>query len=151
MLKTLALLTMMALPGASLACSAMPGSGEGLSAINAARAGAGAQSLSVSNKLTSVAQAYACDMIARGYFSHKTPEGQGFQARLRAAGLPGGCGAENIAFTGAGGGVGQALSQWKGSAPHKRNMLGRKYQVAALAGAQGNGKTIWVLILGNCR
>lgn len=151
MLKTLAIVMMMALPGAGFACTAMPGGGEGLSAINAARSGSGAGALSASSKLTAVAQAYACDMIARGYFSHRTPEGQGFQARLRAAGLPGGCGAENIAFTGAGGGVGQALSQWQGSAPHKRNMLGRKYRVAGLAGAQGNGKTIWVLILGKCK
>jgi uncharacterized protein YkwD len=133
----------------SLACTEAAGGSQGVSAINDVRSNAGRAGLAVHAALTAQAQAFACDMAARGYFSHVTPEGRSFQARLKAAGLPGGCGAENIAYTSSSGNVGGALSQWVGSGSHKRNMLGR-YRVAGLAGAVGSGKTYWVLIVGAC-
>ncbi|MEO8529884.1 MAG: CAP domain-containing protein [Deltaproteobacteria bacterium] len=150
MIRILALLwALFALSPAFAACTPAGGTAEGIAALNQYRAGQGAKAVSNAASLTAQAQKFACDMVARGYFSHTTPEGQKFGSRLKAAGFSGGCGAENIAYSG-GGGVGQALAQWKASAPHKRNMLGRKYAVAGLAGATGGGRTVWVLILGKC-
>lgn len=136
---------------ANAACNPAAGSAEGIAALNQYRGSQGAKAVSASASLTAQAAKFACDMVTRGYFSHTTPEGKNFGSRLKAAGYSGGCGAENIAFSSAGSGVGGALAQWKGSAPHKRNMLGRRYSVAGLAGASAGGKTIWVLILGNCK
>jgi uncharacterized protein YkwD len=145
------LLTLLATAPAFAACNPAGGSAEGIAAINQYRAGQGARAVAASKSLTAQAQKFACDMAARGYFSHTTPEGQSFGGRLKAAGYSGGCGAENIAYSTGSSGVSGALGQWKGSAPHRRNMLGRRYSVAGLAGASAGGKTIWVLILGNCK
>ena len=135
---------------ARAACTPLVGGAEGIAAINQKRSGTGVTALSYSANLSAQAQKFACDMIDQGYFAHQSPDGQTFKARLEAAGFSGGCGAENIAST-SGGGVGQAISQWLGSAGHKRNMLERRYAVGGLAGAQGNGRTVWVLILGQCK
>ena len=151
MLRVLLFAVLLTLPfGAHAACTGLGGGPEGVAAINKTRAGAGLRALSYSDKLSAQAQKFACDMINKGYFAHRSPSGQTFSTRLKAAGYSGGCGAENIASTG-GGGVGQAISQWMGSGPHKRNILGRRYTVAGLAGAQGNGRTVWVFIVGNCK
>jgi uncharacterized protein YkwD len=128
-----------------IACTALSGASEGLAAINKLRAQSGKGALSSHQGLSAQAQAYACDMATRGYFSHVTPEGRTIKSRLKAAGVSG-CGSENIYY---GGSIGSAVSTWLASPPHKKNMLGR-FKLAGLAGATGGGTKYWVLIVGGC-
>lgn len=112
--------------------------------INAFRASQGQSPMQPNAALTRAAQAHAEDMAQRGYFSHVSeggPNGRTFQQRARAGGCAMRVGAENIAS-------GQrtetaALAWWANSPGHRRNMLGRNYNLYGL-GRSGN---IWVLKL----
>lgn len=119
-----------------------------LAAVNAARSESGLPPLALSENLTREAQAHACDMAQRGYFSHVSPDGSSMDDRLRRARLSGICrGAENIA-------KGQrdipaAMRSWMGSAGHRRNLLDRRLTLVGFGLGPGN---IWVqLFAGACR
>ncbi len=118
-----------------------------LAAVNTTRSDSGLPPLGLSDALTREAQAHACDMAARGYFSHTSPDGTSMDDRLRRARLPGTCrGAENIARGQAD--IPAVMRSWMGSAGHRRNLLdGRLTQVGFGLGT-GN---IWVqLFAGPC-
>ena len=115
--------------------------------LNNARAERGLRTLTQSAVLTKVAQTHARDMSARGYFSHRSPNGKSAADRARAGGYDYCWIAENIA-------QGQrsdpeVMNSWMTSAGHRRNNLaskGREY---------GFGRTAdnyWVLMIGsrNC-
>jgi uncharacterized protein YkwD len=79
-------------------------------------------------ELDAVARAHSADMVARGYFSHETPEGLHWVDRLERAGVTG--------FTLAGENVGQTnraepnreiLSGWQHSPVHRENLTARPY------------------------
>jgi uncharacterized protein YkwD len=96
--------------------------GQHLAAVNAVRAAGGVGALTLDPGLTAQAQAHACDMGQRGYFSHVSPDGQGMEARLRRASLSGTChGAENIAKGQRS--VAAVMDSWMGSPGHRRNLL----------------------------
>ncbi|RKT57079.1 CAP domain-containing protein [Saccharothrix australiensis] len=87
---------------------------------NEARAAAGCAALAVDERAVKSAQGHSDDMAARDYFSHDTPEGVDFAARMRAAGHPA-PGGENIA-------KGQrtpeaVMKAWMNSDGHRRNIL----------------------------
>lgn len=94
--------------------------------------------------LTRAAMRHAQDMVARDYFSHRSPngpDGDDLQERARAAGCGGLALAENIA-------QGQPTAQsvfesWRGSPGHRANMLGPRYRAYGLARAGDK----WVLVL----
>lgn len=134
------------------AASACPAPGEQhlsqhLAALNAVRAQAGLQAVVLDAALSAQAQAHACDMGLRRYFSHTSPEGVGMEHRLRSAGLSGICrGAENIAKgqqTVAG-----VMQSWMDSAGHRRNILDARLTHVGFGLGPGQ---IWVqLFAGRC-
>ena len=93
-----------------------------LARVNSERAKQGRRPLTLAPDLSQVAQAHACDMTRRGYFSHTSPNGRGMMDRMRAAGLSQYCTVgENIA-------QGQrdvptVMDGWMRSSGHRRNIL----------------------------
>jgi uncharacterized protein YkwD len=91
---------------------------------NNQRALAGCPPLQADPRITAAAQAHSDDMANRNYFSHTTPEGITFDARIKAAGYPS-PGGENIA-------KGQAtardvMAAWMNSDGHRANILNCKF------------------------
>lgn len=79
--------------------------------------------------LVAVAEARACDMAARGYFSHVDPDGHGPNHHVRAAGykLPGNYGSEGNGVESIAGGqatAAEAFKGWMQSPGHRRHLLG---------------------------
>jgi uncharacterized protein YkwD len=69
-----------------------------LELVNKERAKAGLKPLVMDAELTKVARAYSADMLARGYFSHYSPEGKSAFDRLHAAKISFLLAGENLAF-----------------------------------------------------
>ena len=69
-----------------------------LDLVNAERRAAGLQPVKPDPVMTQVARAHSQDMLARGYFSHYTPEGRDLEDRLRAAHVGYLSAGENLAF-----------------------------------------------------
>lgn len=101
----------------------------------------GAGPLAFNAQLAKAATAHAKDMLARGYFSHTSPEGTGSGARAAAYGVPA-CGiGENIA---SGHKSSAAVFQgWMDSGPHRRNMRNPRMAGYGI----GNAGNIWVMML----
>lgn len=122
---------------AALAAFAAPASALDL---NSFRAQHKLPRLSVSSELSGAAYAHAHDLANRGRLDHA-----GFRQRL---GNISSTAAENVAY-------GCAteecvIKMWARSAGHRRNMLMKgvsRYGIASATG--GNGRTYWVLELGN--
>ena len=92
-----------------------------LGATNMQRANNGAAALSLNSKLSSAAQAKANDMVARNYWSHKTPDGQDPWVFIDATGYAYQKAGENLAYgfdTSA-----DTVTGWMNSPSHKANML----------------------------
>jgi uncharacterized protein YkwD len=70
-----------------------------LELINAERTQRGLQALAADPQATAVARAHSRDMLARGYFSHFTPEGGSLTERLRQAEVPFLLAGENLALS----------------------------------------------------
>ncbi len=92
-----------------------------LSGTNTQRANNGASALGINSQLNSAAQAKANDMVARDYWSHKTPDGQDPWIFIDAQGYSYQKAGENLAY-------GFANSQdtiigWMNSPSHKANLL----------------------------
>lgn len=119
-----------------------------LAAVNAVRSDSGLGALTLSDPLTREAQAHACDMAKRGYFSHTSPDGGTMEDRLRRARLTGMCrGAENIARGQAD--INAVMHSWMGSTGHRRNLLDNRLSQVGFGLGPGN---IWVqLFAGPCR
>lgn len=108
---------------------------------NELRAFARRPSLVLDTSLSAVAQRHAHDMQARGYFSHRSPEGGTMASRLASGGVRFGRAGENIA-------VGQRTAEevveaWWHSEGHRRNMMGSSYRRLGV-GRAGN---YWVMVL----
>jgi len=141
--------------GASNAGCAVPGNASELAAqagrlLNGERAKSGRKSLGVDSRLAAAAQAHACDMAVKGYFSHRGQNGSKPKRRLQQQGCRGGLVAENIA-------VGQTdprelVRDWMASPGHRKNMLlGRgveRYGLGvAKAGRAYSHGYMWVLVI----
>ncbi len=118
-----------------------------LGAVNAERARSGRAPLLLDPALSQVAQAHACDMARRGYFSHTSPDGRSMMGRARQAGLSGYCSiGENIAQGHSD--VPSAMASWLRSDGHRRNILDRAFTHAGFGRAPG---AYWVqLYAGAC-
>jgi uncharacterized protein YkwD len=66
--------------------------------LNKERAKAGLKPLAMDEELTKVARKHSADMLARGYFSHYSPEGKNAFDRLRGEKIPFLLAGENLAF-----------------------------------------------------
>ncbi len=116
-----------------------------LAAANALRAKAGAGPLARDPRLDAAAQRHAEDMLARSYYAHQTPEGDGPRERLLAAGFTRAtaCG-ENIArgpYS-----VEEVLAAWNKSRDHRRNLLHRGFTHLGVGVARGRGPDGWTVL-----
>ena len=101
---------------------------------NAVRARSGLNLLVADRRLNAAARDHSADMVARGYFSHTSPEGDSPSDRAQAAGYPAGAG-ENIAASSAGTAI-SVFSLWRASSGHNANLLG-SYSAIGLGAAPG--------------
>lgn len=135
MLRILAVCSALA-SGPSLACTAPPQIELDihLATVNAERAKSGRAPLAQSPDLNALAQAHACDMARRGYFSHTSPDGRSMMDRARRAGIGGICTmGENIAR--APRDVPSVVASWMRSPGHRRNILDAACRLRAWTGA----------------
>jgi uncharacterized protein YkwD len=111
---------------------------------NAVRRTAGLAPVIADSRLGSAARGHSADMVARGYFSHTSPEGVSPSDRARAAGYPGGAG-ENIAASGRGTAI-SVFAAWRGSPGHNANILGSYVStgIGAWPGFAAGGRGITV-------
>ncbi len=138
MLRLAVVLTVLSGATPALACPAPPLVEQEihLAAVNAERAQHGRPALRLSSELSAVAQAHACNMAQRGFFSHTSPDGRGMMDRARRAGISGICAmGENIAR-------GQrdvpgVVAGWMRSPGHRRNILDRDYALVGFGRAPG--------------
>lgn len=91
-----------------------------LALVNQERARQGLPALHADAELTQVARAHSRDMLARGYFSHVSPEGQDVSARLREARVAYLAAGENLAHAAS---LTQAHEGLMKSPGHRANIL----------------------------
>ncbi|GAA0279584.1 hypothetical protein GCM10009539_79390 [Cryptosporangium japonicum] len=114
--------------------------------VNTARAQAGCDPVHADPKLTSASLLHSQDMIARGYFSHNTPDGASPWDRAKEAGyeVPTG---ENIA-------QGQktadaVMDAWMNSEGHRANILNCSSKAIGVGVAVDSGGTVyWTQMFG---
>jgi uncharacterized protein YkwD len=138
MLRYLGILSLCALALPAWACPAPPVAELEihLAAVNAERRRAGRAPLILSPDLNHVAQAHACDMAQRGYFSHTSPDGRSMADRTNRAGLPQLCAmGENIARGQRD--VPSVMAGWMRSSGHRRNILDRDFTLVGFGRADG--------------
>ena len=114
-----------------------------LKLVNAERAKVGVQPLTLSEKLTSIANTKAKDMADKGYFSHQSPTyGSPFDM-LKQFGVSYSYAGENIA-------AGQksaeeVMNSWMNSSGHKANILNKNYTQLGVGFVRGGEYgTEWV-------
>ena len=118
-----------------------------LAEVNALRRKAGAPPLRLSKDLQQAAQAHAQDMLARGYFAHKSPSGSTVRERSRKAGYHWRTVGENIAEGQTS--VDEVVTTWMGSPGHRQNILNPDFQdlgIGLVTGKTRSGehRVIWV-------
>jgi uncharacterized protein YkwD len=118
-----------------------------LAQVNALRRKAGATPLKMSKDLQQAAQAHAQDMLARGYFAHKSPSGTSVRERSRAAGYEWRTIGENIAEGQTS--VQEVMTTWMNSKGHRENILNPHFRdlgIGLVLGKSraGEYRVIWV-------
>jgi uncharacterized protein YkwD len=120
---------------------------EMLASVNAARKKAGLRSLRPDALLDKAAQRHAEDMLARGYFAHKSPSGTTVRERAIAAGYGWRSIGENIAFGQTS--VDEVMETWLNSPGHRKNILTPDFAelgvgIAMGLGPDGRYQVYWV-------
>jgi uncharacterized protein YkwD len=106
--------------------------------VNEQRVARGIPALRASVPLTRSAQRHSLDMVRRNYFAHVTPAGIDVRARLARGGIRAKSVGENIGW-----GMGTEstplalVTQWMHSAPHRANILRRRYTRTGIGVALG--------------
>lgn len=115
-------------------------------AVNDERRRAGLPRVALSPRLNTAAQGHACDMAARGYFGHRTPDGARPSDRVRRVGLRSCLTAENIAAGQRS--TAQVHGAWLASPGHRANILRRGVSRIGVGMAQpaGGGRAHWVMV-----
>ncbi|MBT8227230.1 MAG: CAP domain-containing protein [Dactylosporangium sp.] len=118
--------------------------------VNTERATAGCSAVTVDSRLTTAARGHSSDMATRGYFSHDTPEGVTFSARITKAGYTWSTAGENIA-------MGQStaaavMKAWMNSSGHKANILNCSFRNIGVGLAYNSSKRpYWTQDFGTLR
>ena len=120
---------------------------EMLAQVNELRRKAGVRELKMSPDLQQAAQAHAQDMLARGYFAHKSPSGTSVRERSREAGYAWTTIGENIAEGQMS--VKEVVTTWMNSPGHRRNILDTNFRDLGIGlvigkGRNGEYRVIWV-------
>lgn len=112
---------------------------EMVKAVNAERAAYGLAPYVVDAQLTTLAWSHAHDMVARGYFSHVTPEGDTLRDRLRARNLSTHWVGENIYLSvkPTDQAVAATVSWFMADPPHRDNILHKRFNRLGVGVAQG--------------
>jgi uncharacterized protein YkwD len=97
---------------------------EAVSLLNAARKAHGLAPLKVDMALTRLAEDYAQDMIAHGFFAHENPEGLSPFDRMDNAGIDYRWAGENLAINAS---VAAAQNAFMASAGHRANILNSNF------------------------
>jgi uncharacterized protein YkwD len=108
-----------------------------LASVNAARKKAGLNPLTGESRLDKAAQRHAEDMLARGYFAHKSPAGTTVRERAEAAGYNWSTIGENIAFGQTS--VSEVMDTWLDSPGHRKNILTPSFTQLGVGVAMGKG------------
>lgn len=124
---------------------------EVLDRVNAARAKARLPPLRRQAQLDQVAQAYALDMLRRGFYAHRSPEGQDVMDRIQASGYNPIKVGENIASGQST--VRQVVDGWLGSRHHYDNIADRSFVETGIGiahgpTADGSYRFLWVQVFG---
>ena len=111
--------------------------------LNGERADAGLAPLTLNDKLSSAATAYAADLVGNSYFSHTGRDGSTIRTRLEAVSyLPQDGGwaiGENLAWgTGALATPGSIMQAWMNSPGHRSNILNPEYREIGIGVVVGN-------------
>lgn len=134
---------------AAAACGALPGEAavkkQLLAEVNSLRAEAGLRRLAPSSKLEVVAENHACDMAARGYFGHVSPDGGTFKTRVKKGGLARRPAVENIAITPRADPA-RVVRMWQASPSHRANLLRRDLTAVGFGAKAGSGDVLWVMV-----
>lgn len=120
---------------------------EMLAGVNELRRKAGAPPLKLNPDLQQAAQEHAQDMLARGFFDHKSPSGTTVRERSRRAGYEWRSIGENIAEGQTS--VDEVLTTWMGSPGHRKNLLHSDFRELGIGlvtgkGRDGEYRVIWV-------
>lgn len=110
--------------------------------INAARAAAGRASLRPRPSLGEAARAHSLDMVARSYFAHESPEGEGPADRVWDAGYMRHADSWRVGeillwSRGAPLTAAHAVGMWLGSPSHRRILLSTRYRDIGAAPVPG--------------
>lgn len=154
-MKHLALAVVLAaglFPGAALACT-VPAGAKAMESglidwINGARAQKGLARLKPSGKLDKAADAHACDMASRGFFSHKGPGGPTLQKRLKSAGYRFSAAVENIGKSRKAS-ADTAAGIWRNSSAHWANILNPSIRDIGVAVATDGSNVYYVFVGGS--
>jgi uncharacterized protein YkwD len=108
-------------------------------AVNEVRQANGLSPLTIDEQLTLVARAHGQDMVARGYFSHVTPEGITLDGRLEEHGLTLNWTGENIQrnVQPRNETVRYATNWFMNSRPHRQNILHPRYDRLGISVSEG--------------
>lgn len=110
--------------------------------LNQDRAANGLPALTLNSKLTSLADAYAADMIKRGYFSHYNPEGQSPFDRMNKAGISYSTAGENLAINNS---VSAAETAFMKSSGHRANILNSSYTDVGIGVVHSSNGSVYVV------
>ena len=110
--------------------------------LNQDRAANGLPALTLNSKLTSLADAYAADMIKRGYFSHYNPEGQSPFDRMNNAGISYKTAGENLAINT---NVSAAEAAFMKSSGHRANILNSSYTDVGIGVVHSSNGSVYVV------
>jgi len=122
-----------------------------LAQLNAIRAAQGLGALAPSQALTDIARSRSQDMLARGYFSHHTPEGSTVFNLLRANGVGYRNAGENLAHSmpSSAGSAQVFANAWMASPSHAANILRPQYTKVGIGLAQNNGRRVVTTVFTN--
>ncbi|WP_433545871.1 sigma-70 family RNA polymerase sigma factor [Streptomyces sp. CA-294286] len=119
---------------------------EVIALVNSERAKAGCGPVKGNTLLRTAAQRHSEDMIARGYFDHTSPDGDGPGERVTAAGYKWSTYGENIA-------AGQknpaaVMDTWMKSPGHRANILNCAFKELGVGIADASGGIRWTQVFG---
>ena len=106
------------------------------------RAKYGLPALKGNSQLNRLAENYAKDMIARGFFAHNNPEGQTPFDRMQAAGIGYRTAGENLAINSS---VAAAETAFMNSSGHRANILSSGYTDVGIGVAQNSRGQLYVV------
>jgi len=110
-------------------------------AINRQRWRYGLPTLHVSNRLSAIATWHSWDMVRHGMLSHSSSDGTPFYTRIRRIVPARSVGETLIEFRGSYGGK-AIVRAWMNSAPHRAELLSRRYHRVGVGRWRQRGMTI---------